>query len=158
MKSVFLVVSLVVSCLTTAGCAQTLSPNVYQNYEVGVAKRVLPGVIIAKRAICIDNATGIGGFAGATTGAVVGSGLGCSGASSIAGAVGGALIAGVIGNEIDKAVNHHQGMEYMIRLKNGAVVSIVQMQDIPFCLHQHVLVIYGHCRGNTRIVPDESWY
>ena len=45
------------------------------------------------------------------------------------------------------------GFEYVVRLANGAIISMVQTEDSQLKLRQHVLVIYGE---NTRIVPDNG--
>ena len=142
---------LIVSLLT--GCGQDVSTNTYQAAEVGVASKVLYGVIIAQRPVAIDASNNIGGLAGAGAGAVGGSAIGGSARSNIVGAIGGAVAGGIAGQAIDKAANRKKGMEYIIRLKDGSTISVTQAQDLHLAVNQHVLVIYG---ATTRVVPDET--
>jgi outer membrane lipoprotein SlyB len=151
MKKVLPLVIAILLCPLISSCAQNVSPDTYQASEVGVASKVVPGVIIAKRTVNIDANSGAGGLAGLAAGAAAGSTVGGSTAGNVVGAVGGAVIGGVAGNAIDKAVNHHQGVEYIIKLKKGSTVSIVQTQDVQFEVSQHVLIIYG---AMTRIISD----
>lgn len=144
------VISMLFSLLS--GCTGNVSPNTYDAAEAGVASKVVQGVIIGKRKVKIDANSGAGGLAGAAAGAVGGSAIGGGDRTHIAGAIGGAVLGGMIGNQIDKRVNRHQAYEYIIRLKNGSTISIAQVQELEFAIHQPVLVIYG---ATTRIVPDE---
>ncbi len=93
----------------------------------------------------------MGGIAGATAGAAAGTAVGGSVQAMVVGAVGGAVVGGVMGNGLDKAVNHHKGYEYIIRLKNKSIISIAQAEDLHFSINQPVLILYG---ATTRIIPD----
>ena len=139
--------------LSLVSCAKNVSSTTYEASEVGVTSKVVSGEIISKRVVNIDDNSGAGGLAGTVAGAAAGSSVGGSPAGHVVGAVGGAVIGGVAGNAIDKAINRHQGFEYIIKLKSGSVVSIVQEKDVELKVHQHVLVIYG---AMTRIIPDET--
>lgn len=46
-----------------------------------------------------------------------------------------------------------KGIEYIIKLNTGNVISIVQAQDLKLKVNQRVLVIYG---PTTRVVADEA--
>lgn len=142
--------------LGLSGCATNVSPNTYELSEVGVASKVVPGVILSKRAVTLDaRRDNIGTGAGAVIGGVTGSALGgrSHARTNIAGAVGGAVIGGLVGSVADKAINKHQGFEYMVKLKHGNIISVAQSKDLEFFVNQRVLVIYG---ATTRIVPDET--
>ena len=83
--------------------------------------------MLAKRIICIDNnSSNVGSTAGVVGGAAAGAMIGKNVATNIVGAVGGALVAGTIGHGVDKAINHHAGYEYMIKLDDGKIVSVTQ--------------------------------
>lgn len=45
------------------------------------------------------------------------------------------------------------GVEYIVKLNSGSIVSVVQAEDLRLKVKQHILVVYG---ATTRIVPDES--
>lgn len=150
---------LIIACLSAmlVSCAQNVSPNTYGASEVGVTSKVIPGVIVSKREVDIDAHTSAGGAAGAAAGAaaggVAGATMGSSLSTGLIGAIGGAVVGGVAGNAIDKAVNHHKGYEYIIKLKDGSTVSVAQAHDVQLAVKQHVLVIYG---AMTRVVPDTT--
>lgn len=153
MKKISLFISTLLLCVGLNGCAQNLSPNTYDGSAVGVASTVKKGMIIAKRPVNINNNSGAGGLAGAATGAAAGSMVGGNTATNVIGAIGGAVIGGLAGNAIDSGINNHNGYEYIIRLNNGKSISVVQVQEMVFSVHQRVLVIYGR---TTRLVPDDT--
>jgi len=154
MKKLILFVNLCMLFSLVSGCAQNLSPNTYNASEVGVASKVVHGVIIGKRPVTLDASKGeIGGLAGAVAGGAGGSAIGGSGQANVAGAVGGAVLGGVVGHAAEKAFNRREGFEYIIKLKDGSVISIAQEKSVQFEIHQKVLVIYG---ATTRIVPDHT--
>jgi outer membrane lipoprotein SlyB len=53
----------------------------------------------------------------------------------------------------DTSIVRSHGFEYVVKLSNGAIISLVQTEDAQLKNKQHILVIYG---GNTRIVPDNG--
>jgi outer membrane lipoprotein SlyB len=67
------------------------------------------------------------------------------------GAVGGALVGGLIGNAAERAANSGDGVEYVVRKRNGELVSVVQRDVVPLEVGARVLVIEG---AQARIVPD----
>jgi outer membrane lipoprotein SlyB len=141
------------STFMLGGCARNISPNTYTGNDVGVVSIVKPGVIISKRTITINNDTGIGMLSGATAGGAAGSMIGGNTATNVVGAVGGVVVGGIVGNAVDKAINTHQGYEYIIKLDAGPTISVVQEQQLQFNVNQRVLVIYGEM---TRIVADDT--
>jgi outer membrane lipoprotein SlyB len=147
------IIYLLLLSINLSGCAQNVSPNVYNGAEVGIVSKVKKGVVLSRRAVDIENSSGAGGMAGVAVGAAGGSTMGSGVSSNVAGAVGGAVVGGLLGNAIDKSVNKHQGYEYIIKLNEGETISVVQTQAMQFKPHQHVLIIYG---AMTRIIPDED--
>ncbi|MBA3660638.1 MAG: hypothetical protein H0W64_02825 [Gammaproteobacteria bacterium] len=135
------------------GCAQNISPDTYEGSEVGVVSRVKKGVVVSKRLVSIDNNSNVGGVAGVTAGAAAGSMIGHNVQTAIIGAVGGAIVGGVTGNAVEKRVQHHQGYEYIIKLDNNQMISIVQSSGLQFAINQPVLIMYG---ARTRIIHDQT--
>jgi hypothetical protein len=45
------------------------------------------------------------------------------------------------------------GYEYVIKLNSGAIVSVVQTEEVPLKTKQKVLLIGG---DTTRVVPDDG--
>lgn len=150
MKNIFVIVLSTVMCVLISGCARNVNPNTYTAQEVGRPSRVASGVIISKRPVSIDANSGAGGLAGTAAGAAAGSAVGGSPAGNLVAMIGGAVIGGLTGDAIDKSVNHHQGFEYIIRLRKNHTISVVQAANMQFSVRQHVMVVFGR---PTRIVP-----
>lgn len=110
-------------CLLLGACTKDVAPGDYDSQEVGKIKKVVPGVIISKRAVRIHNA--VAESTSTTTNS----------------------------NEGDNVMNRSHGFEYVIRLNSGAIISLVQTEDLNLKTKQHILVIYGN---NTRVVPDDG--
>ncbi|HSW68583.1 MAG TPA: hypothetical protein VLI69_00295 [Gammaproteobacteria bacterium] len=117
-----------IGLLLTACASKDVAPGDYDSTEVGKIKKVIPGVIISKRPVRIHNQ------ALENTSTVV------EGASSAT-------------SESDNVINRSHGYEYVIRLNSGAIISLVQTEDLKLKTKQHILVIYGN---NTRVVPDDG--
>ncbi|MBI5447309.1 MAG: hypothetical protein HY939_01090 [Gammaproteobacteria bacterium] len=152
LNRIFFVLTLCLS-LFLAGCASNTSPNTYESSEVGVARKVLSGTVIGRRAVKVDNNSGVGGLAGTAAGAAAGSAIGGDSTTHLIGAIGGAVVGGVVGNAADKGLHQQQGFEYIIKMKKGLTISIVQVQEVPFEINQPVLVVYGE---KTRVIPDST--
>lgn len=54
---------------------------------------------------------------------------------------------------IDTDYNQTHGMEYVIKLKSGGIISVVQSEDLKLKNKQQILVIYGK---HTRVVADNG--
>ena len=118
-------------CLLLAACAsKDISPGDYDSSEVGKIKKVVPGVIISKRPVRIHNQV----------------------AENTSTAIDSNTSAATNANN-ENVVNRSRGYEYVIRLNSGAIISLVQTEDLNLKTKQHILVIYGN---NTRVVPDDG--
>lgn len=136
-----------------AGCTKDVSPTTYDESSIGASARVEPGVIVSMRKIKIDQNTGVGGLGGAAAGGIAGSAIGGSGRANALGAIGGAVIGGLAANAIEKKINTKEGVEVIVKLNAGSIVSIAQQSDLELSVGQRVLVIYGR---TVRVVPDNS--
>lgn len=54
---------------------------------------------------------------------------------------------------MDSSYNQTRGVEYIIKLKTGSVISVVQSEDLKLKNKQKILVIYGK---HTRVVADNG--
>lgn len=54
---------------------------------------------------------------------------------------------------IDTDYNQTHGVEYVIKLKSGGIISVVQSEDLKLKNKQQILVIYGR---HTRVVADNG--
>jgi outer membrane lipoprotein SlyB len=114
----------VASAVLLAHCSKSLPPGDYDANEVGKVKKVIPGTIVSLREVRLHNKK----------------------AESM-------LNNPAEPGYADNSLNHSHGMEYVIRLNSGGIISVVQAESVKLKPKQHVLVIYGE---NTRVVPDEG--
>lgn len=148
----------ILSLSLLAGCASSLSPDVYTASGAGQVHRVVKGVVTSSRVVKVtgNGGLGVGGIAGGALGAIAGSEIG-GGSGSLASGIGGALLGGFTGNEIQKGLSTQTGVEYVIKLRNNSLISVVQAPTPTFNRGQHVLVQYG-TGGRSRIIADPDYY
>jgi len=137
--------------LLLAGCGNRYSANEYATRAVQQANRTEQGVVAGFRRIQIAADGTTGAAAGAAAGGVLGSTTPGNRVAEALGAVGGALVGGLIGSAAERAANSGDGVEYVVRRRNGELVSVVQRDLVPLEVGARVLVIEG---AQARIVPD----
>lgn len=54
---------------------------------------------------------------------------------------------------VDNGYSQSHGVEYVIKLNSGGIISVVQSEDLKLKTKQKILVIYGK---NTRVVADNG--
>ena len=54
---------------------------------------------------------------------------------------------------LDTNYNQTHGVEYVIKLNSGSIISVVQAENLKLKNKQKILVIYGK---NTRVVADKG--
>jgi outer membrane lipoprotein SlyB len=140
--------------LILSGCAHQ-SQNRYSSAQVGQPSLVEYGTVVAARGVDIKHEnTGVGAAVGAGGGALAGSAIGHG---SLGGLLGGALIGGVAGAATEQVAGNRQGIEYTIKVENGATISIVQniaKDDRPIVVGQRVMVQSGP--GYQRVLPADD--
>lgn len=111
--------------LFLTGCNKDLPPGEYDANEIGKIKKVIPGTIISKRPVNLhkQNADGLSNAKGADN----------------------SLMSG--------GYNQTHGVEYVIKLNSGGIISVVQSEDLRLKNKQKILVIYGR---HTRVVADNG--
>lgn len=157
MKKTCLMLFMGILCLS--GCGREISSGVYSAASVGETSFTHQGVIISARPVEIcggeslsDNGAGmlLGGVGGGLLGSLVGKGAG-----KIAASAGGAVLGGVAGAYSEKALKQQSGIEYVVQLTNGQLVTVVQGPAPTLCVNQKVMVLTS-AQGRSRIVPDTS--
>ena len=152
MKSLSKLLFVFTSVLALFSCAPNVSVDTYAIGSVGQVNRAVQGIIISARPVKISGTkSGIGAGAGAGAGAVGGAVLGGDAPSMAVGAIAGAVIGGVAGALTEEALTKQTGMEYVVKTGNGSLISVVQSDDVPFEMKQHVIVVYG---TRSRIIDD----
>lgn len=140
------------------GCASSLSPDVYTISGAGQVRHVVKGVVTSSRVVKVtgNGELGVGGITGGALGAIAGSEIG-GGKGSLASGIGGALLGGFAGNQIQKGLSTQTGVEYVVKLRDNSLISVVQAPTPTFNRGQHVLVQYG-AGDRPRIVADPDYY
>lgn len=142
--------------LALSGCTHSTS-GTYSGGDVGQVIETSEGQVVSSRIVEIrggeNTNTGVlaGGAAGATTGAVIAQG---QSASIAAGVIGGLIGAGV-GYLIEEDARSREGIEYVVQMDDGRVVTIVQNrepEEEPIDTGERVLVQYGG--DYTRVIPS----
>ncbi|MGL5742494.1 MAG: hypothetical protein ACRCXC_08060 [Legionella sp.] len=57
------------------------------------------------------------------------------------------------GSFVDNGYSQSRGVEYVIKLNSGGIISVVQAEDLKLKNKQKILVIYGK---HTRVVADNG--
>ncbi len=145
--------------LLTSSCATDINSSSYTDATVGEAAFSYQGVIISARQVKVNHADSLeknqaGMVGGALGGGLIGSQFG-KGSGNVATTLGGALVGGIGGALLEKKLRTQNGMEYVVKLTNGQVLSTVQGLDSVFAVGQHVMVIVSQ-NGRSRIIPDHT--
>lgn len=123
-KNVFKSILVLLLGFALISCNKELPPGDYDANEIGKIKKVIPGTIISKRNVNLHNKnTETDTGKGSTTGLMEG------------------------------GYNQTHGVEYVIKLSSGGIISVVQAEDLKLKNKQKILVIYGR---NTRVVADKG--
>jgi len=69
--------------------------------------------------------------------------------------VGGIVAGAIIGSLVEKQLKTQEAFEYVVKLTNGQLMTVVQGLDTQFQVGQNVLVMVGH-DGRSRVVADNS--
>ncbi len=110
--------------LPLAGCTE--SPNSVSRSTANTVQPVYFGTVTSLQGIDIRSGqTRVGAITGAIIGGAAGAALGSSTAATVGGAAGGAAVGGAAG-----ASERRNGVEFVIRLDNGDVVSVVQQGNV----------------------------
>ncbi|MGL5720645.1 MAG: glycine zipper 2TM domain-containing protein [Alphaproteobacteria bacterium] len=145
--------------LLLSGCARDISSNTYKASHVGEASFTYQGVVANVREVQVEegerleeNTTGAG--LGALAGGVAGYQFG-GGRGQIATTAAGAVLGGVAGAYAEKALKSQQGLEYVVRLDNGQIMTVVQGLNPRLNPGQRVLVLVSNA-GRSRVVADQT--
>lgn len=134
-----------------AGCASSLSGNVYSRDQARQAHTVHEGTVILVREVQIEGTdSGFGTIGGAVMGAALGSTVGGGSGrivATAAGGVGGALA----GSAIEEGVTRQTGLEITVQLDNGEVLAVVQAADERFDEGDRVRVL-RRPNGEARVI------
>ncbi|MGN0904291.1 MAG: glycine zipper 2TM domain-containing protein [Alphaproteobacteria bacterium] len=145
-------VLVVLSCLFLFSCAQDINNDSYTMASVGSANRVGQGVVVDVRTVQIQGDSQSGSVVGGVAGGFVGSTIG-QGRGSVLASVGGALVGALVGGLTQKELSEQKALQYIVRLKDGNLVTVIQGLDNRIAVGQPVLILYGK---ETRLIPETA--
>ena len=158
-RHIIKIISLLALTTLATNCAREISSGVYSEAHVGETSFTYQGSIINARQIKVqakerleENAMGMG--AGGIGGGLLGSTMG-KGSGNIAATAIGAIAGAVAGTYAEKELKTQNAMEYVVRLTNNQIMTVVQGIDNPMPIGARVLVMVSN-DGRSRIVPDSS--
>ena len=137
-------------CFLLISCARDINDDSYQLSSVGDANRVGQGVIVDVREVQIQGDSQAGALTGGIAGGVMASTIG-RGSGSVLASVGGALLGSLIGGITQKELSEQKALQYIVRLTDGNLITVIQGMKNRLSVGQRVLILYGN---ETRLIPD----
>ena len=134
-------------------CSSDYSPNTYASNAVQQANKVEPGLIVGFREVQISANGTVGAVSGGAAGGILGAQAGVTPLQNALGGVTGTAVGALVGSAVEHATTDTTGWEYIVRKRNGDLLSVTQREDKPLSLGQKVLVITG---TQARVIPDYS--
>ncbi len=136
--------------LLVSACAPNINSNHYNTSATGTVGQVVPCTVISVRQVSVSSSdSSTGSVLGAIGGGVAGSTIG-HGRGSVLGALGGAALGGIAGSMAQEGLSKQGGLEYIVKLDNGAMRTITQGTDVYMQAGQRCYLIYGE---QSRIIP-----
>ena len=131
--------------LALSGCEAPTSGSTFTPAQAQQVFVVELGVVETVRPVTIQpGPTGVGAITGGALGGIAaGSNIG-RGTGSVAAGIGGAVLGGLAGNAVEQRVTQRQGLEIVVRLDSGQLMSVVQDADQQFVPGDRVRVLLGN--------------
>lgn len=149
MKKSLLSLALVTGLISA--CASNINSDHYATSSAGKVSTVSQCTVMNVRYVGVNSDTGAGTMIGGLAGGVAGSTIGGGSTAHTLGAVGGALLGGLVGSAAEKGMTSQTGIEYVVKLDNGQVISITQGTAQPLSVGQRCMVLFGN---PSRIIPQ----
>lgn len=146
-KSLFTVLSLAF----LMGCQSNINSDHYATNQTGKVSTVSQCTVLNVRYVGVNSDTGGGTLVGSVAGGIAGSTIGGGSTAHTLGAVGGALLGGLVGSAAEQGLSSQTGIEYVVKLDNGQVISITQGTQGALSVGQRCLVLFGN---PSRIIPQ----
>lgn len=125
----FVVLIVVFLALVVQGCAPSASGRVYSRDQARQSQQTSYGTVIQVDQVTIEGTqSGLGTIAGGALGAGVGQAIG-SGTGRALAAIAGGVAGAVAGSAAEKGATTKTGLEIMVELDNGQMVTVVQEAD-----------------------------
>ncbi len=142
-----------VMAMTTllAGCADNINSDHYSTSQTGRVSTVSQCTVLSVREVGVNDNSGAGTMIGGLAGGLAGSTIGHGRSANMLGAVGGALLGGLAGSAAEQGLTSQTGLEYIVKLDNGQVISITQGTGQALGVGQRCLVLFG---STNRIIAQ----
>ncbi len=132
-------------------CASNINSDHYDTNATGKVSTVSQCTVMSVRQVGVNSDSGAGTLVGGLAGGVAGSTIGRGSSANALGAVGGALIGGLVGDMAEKGLTSQTGLEYILKLDNGQVISITQGTGQALGVGQRCMVLFGN---PSRVIPQ----
>ncbi len=150
LKNALSLMSLALLLFIVQGCAPSASGKVYTRDQARQGMTAQYGTVQQVSEVTIEGTqSGLGTLAGGALGAGVGQTMG-SGAGRTLAAVAGGVAGAIAGQATEKGVTTKTGLEIMVQLDSGEILSVVQESDTLFQAGERVRVLRA-ANGNTRV-------
>ncbi len=137
--------------ITLNACTADIGANDYYASGANTVTSTRACTVVSLRPVTVkSNDNNAGTLLGAAAGGVAGSAIGGDSTAHILGAIGGAVVGGIAGDAAQGQLSKQTGFEYVVRLDNGSMVTVVQGNDVYIQPGQRCLVIYGR---QARVIP-----
>jgi outer membrane lipoprotein SlyB len=148
---------LTVSLFLTA-CAKDIRPEAYSDQQVGETAETFQGVIVQARDVVVtagdETGAGPGTLLGGIGGGVAGNQFG-RGSGNVAATAGGVVLGGVLGTLAERQLKKQPGVEYVVKLADGSLKTVVQAPEPRFTVNQRVFLLVSR-GGRSRLMADQS--
>ncbi len=141
--------------MSMTSCSRETSSDVYDDQTFGEAAATYPGTVIHMQEVTVkngrglqDNTTGLvgGGLAGALLGSTIGRGEG-----AVVGTVAGGLLGATGGAALEGGLKKQKAMQYIVKLDNGELKTIVQAIEPRLITGEQVYVMLSR-EGRSRVI------
>jgi outer membrane lipoprotein SlyB len=133
------------------GCQSNINSDHYSTSQTGLVSNVSQCTVLNVRYVGVNSDSGAGTLVGSIAGGIAGSTIGGGSTANTLGAVGGALLGGFVGSASEKGLSSQTGVEYILKLDNGQVISITQGTRDTLSVGQRCLVLFGN---PSRVIPQ----
>jgi outer membrane lipoprotein SlyB len=118
----------VVLMVSVAACSHP-SSTTYDDTEVGQAIETAPGSVVSSRIVNVSDEPGVVGVSAGAGAGAAGGGLAVAGPAGLLVAIVGGVVGAAIGYMAEKQMKDRDGIEYVLKMHDGRLVTLVQNRD-----------------------------
>jgi outer membrane lipoprotein SlyB len=146
---------LIISSFALTSCSSEISADTYSDIHVGETSTTYMATVISVRNVKVAGNDKMdknesGKTTGAITGGLAGSNIG-GGRGNGTALIAGALVGGIAGAIIEKKLKVQEGIEYVLKLEDGSLKTIVQGPGSMIAVGQKALLMVSD-KGRSRVI------